>query len=73
MNKAWWKAANRRALKTAAQSLAPSVPATVTINAMVPWFSVGYAILSIVGTAALMALSSYLTSIAGLPELKPPQ
>ncbi len=57
----WLKAAGIRALKTFAQSAAAMLPAAATITA-VNWTVV-------TGTAALAALASFLTSLAGLPEV----
>lgn len=57
----WLKAAGIRALKTFAQSAAAMLPAAATITA-VNWTIV-------TGTAALAALASLLTSLAGLPEV----
>ena len=59
--KNWWKAAGIRALRTFAQAAAAMVPAAVTIT-QVDWKAV-------VGTAALAALLSVLTSLSGLPEV----
>jgi hypothetical protein len=69
VNKAWWKAAGIRALRTAAQSLAPSIPTTIVISREVDWFGAGMIVLGILGTAVLMAFASLLTSIKGLPEV----
>ena len=57
----WIKAAGIRAIKTFAQSALAMIPLGITI-ADVPWQAV-------IGTAALAAVLSLLTSIAGLPEL----
>ena len=57
----WLKAAGIRALKTFAQSAAAMLPAAATITA-VDWTVV-------TGTAALAAIASLLTSLAGLPEI----
>ena len=57
----WLKAAGIRALKTFAQSAAAMLPAAATITA-VNWTIV-------TGTAALAALASLLTYLAGLPEV----
>lgn len=57
----WIKAAGIRAIKTFAQSALAMIPLGITI-AEVPWQAV-------IGTAALAAVLSLLTSIAGLPEL----
>lgn len=59
--KAWARAAGVRAVKTFAQSAVAMIPAAATITA-VDWKVV-------IGTAALAAVGSFLTSIAGLPEL----
>lgn len=56
----WFKAAGVRALKTFAQAAIALIPAGVTIEA-IDWRVV-------LGTAALAAVLSLLTSIAGLPE-----
>lgn len=60
--KAWLKAAGIRAIKTFAQSAVALIPAAATITA-VNWKVT-------IGTAALAAVASILTSIAGLPEAK---
>ena len=57
----WFKAAGVRALKTFAQAAIALIPAGVTIEA-IDWRVV-------LGTAALAAVLSMLTSIAGLPEV----
>jgi hypothetical protein len=57
----WLKAAGIRAVKTFAQSAVALIPAAATINA-VDWKVV-------LGTAALAAIASLLTSLAGLPEV----
>lgn len=59
--KRWIKAAGIRAVKTFAQSAVALIPAAATITA-VDWKIV-------IGTAALAAVGSVLTSVAGLPEL----
>lgn len=58
----WWKAAGIRAAKTMAQAALALLPAAATITE-VNWFVVA-------GTAALSGVASFLTSVAGLPELK---
>lgn len=58
----WWKAAGIRAGKTAAQTALAMIPAAVSITA-VDW-------LTVIGTAALSAAVSVLTSIVGLPEVE---
>ena len=57
----WLLAALVRALKTFAQTAVAMIPAAVTITE-VSWGVV-------FGTAALAAVASLLTSIAGLPEV----
>ena len=59
--KLWSKAAGIRALKTFAQTAVALIPVGVCINE-VNW-------LVIAGTAAVSAILSILTSIAGLPEV----
>ena len=59
--KLWAKAAGVRAVKTFCQSAVALIPAGVTISA-VDWRVV-------IGTAALAAVGSILTSFTGLPEL----
>lgn len=59
--KLWAKAAGVRAVKTFCQSAVALIPAGVTIAA-VDWRV-------IIGTAALAAVGSILTSFTGLPEL----
>ena len=58
----WVKAASRRAVKTAAQTAVAMIPAAAMIQ-QVDWIAV-------VGTAALSAVVSILTSVAGIPEVK---
>lgn len=58
----WLKAAAIRAVKTMAQTAVAMLPAAATIQ-QVDWRVVA-------GTAALAAIASLLTSLAGLPELK---
>ena len=59
--KRWARAAGVRALKTAAQTAVAMVPVGVSIT------EVGW--LGVLGTAALAAVRSLLTSVAGLPEV----
>lgn len=59
--KRWARAAGVRALKTAAQTAVAMVPVGVSIT------EVGW--LGVLGTAALAAVMSLLTSVAGLPEV----
>lgn len=58
----WGKRAGVRAVKTFAQSAVAMLPAAATITA-VDWKIV-------LGTAALAAVASVLTSVAGLPEVE---
>lgn len=60
--KRWLKAAGIRAVKTVAQTAAAMLPAAATIQ-QVDWVVVA-------GTAALAGVTSILTSLAGLPEVK---
>lgn len=62
MSRKWFKAAGIRAVKTFAQCVVGMIPAAVTI-AQVDW-------LTVLGTAALAAVVSLLTSVAGLPEVE---
>ena len=57
----WLKAAGIRALKTFAQTCVALIPAAVTITE-VDWKVV-------LGSAALSAVVSILTSVAGIPEV----
>ena len=56
----WMKAAGIRALKTFCQTAVAMLPA----SAMIP--EVGWG--TVFGTAALAAIASLLTSLAGIPE-----
>lgn len=58
----WARAAGVRAVKTAAQTAVAAIPTSAATIGMVDWPMVA-------GTAALAALVSLLTSIAGLPEV----
>lgn len=60
--KKWLKAAGIRALKTFAQTTVAMIPLGISITA-VSW-------LQVLGTGALAAVVSLLTSIAGLPEIE---
>jgi len=62
MFKKWLRAATIRAIKTAAQTAVATIGTTAVIYD-VDWRMVA-------GTAALAALLSYLTSLAGLPEVE---
>ena len=59
--KIWMKAAGIRALKTLAQTAAATIGTTATLGG-VNWAVVG-------STAAVAAILSLLTSVAGLPEV----
>lgn len=61
MNKAWWKAAGIRAVKTSAQAAVATI-GTSAMFSEVNWLVVG-------STALLAGVLSLLTSIAGLPEV----
>ena len=62
MNKAWWKAAGIRAIKTVAQTAAATIGTSAAIGD-VNWL--------MVGSASLLAgVLSMLTSVAGLPEVE---
>lgn len=58
----WFKAATIRAIKTAAQAAIGAIGAA-TVFAEVDWKVVG-------GTVLLATILSYLTSLAGLPEVE---
>lgn len=58
----WFKAAGIRAIKTAAQTFVALLPAQASISE-VSWSVV-------LGTAALAAVASLATSLAGLPEVE---
>lgn len=58
----WGKAALVRAVKTAAQSAVAAIGTTALTIGQVDWRIIG-------GTAALAAILSVLTSIAGVPEV----
>lgn len=58
----WLKAAGVRALKTSAQTAVAMIPVGVTVQ------EVGWG--AVAGTAVLAGVTSILTSLAGLPEIK---
>lgn len=60
-DKKWWKAAGIRALKTLAQAAIAAIGSSVALE-QVSW-------LYVLSTAALAAILSLLTSLAGLPEI----
>jgi hypothetical protein len=62
MNRAWWKAAGVRAVKTVAQT------AVATIGTSAVWGDVDWAMA--VSAAVLAGILSLLTSVAGLPEVE---
>ena len=61
MSKKWIKAAGIRAIKTFCQCAIAMIPTAVTVT-QVDWRTV-------LGTSALAAIVSLLTSVAGLPEV----
>ena len=61
--KAWLRAAGIRALKTIAQTAVSMIPVGISVE------EVGW--LAVLGTAALAGICSLLTSVAGIPEVKP--
>lgn len=62
MNKAWWKAAGIRAIKTIAQTAVATIGTSAVISE-VNWVMVASA-------SVLAGILSLLTSVAGLPELE---
>ena len=62
MNKAWWKAALVRAVKTIAQTAVATIGTTAVIS-QVDW-------LIVLSASALAGFLSLLTSIGGLPEVE---
>lgn len=60
--KKWFKKAGIRALKTFAQTCGSLIPAGIMITE-VNWVTV-------LGTGALAAVLSFVTSVAGIPEVK---
>lgn len=60
--KKWFKAASVRALKTLAQTAVATIGAAAILSD-VDW-------LTVLSASVLAAILSYLTSIAGLPELE---
>ena len=62
MNKAWWKAAGIRAIKTLAQTAVATIGTSAVISE-VNWVMVASA-------SVLAGILSLLTSVAGLPELE---
>lgn len=60
ITKIWLRAATIRAIKTAAQTALATISTTAVIY-VVDWYIVG-------GTVLLATITSYLTSLAGLPE-----
>lgn len=62
MNKAWWRAAGIRAVKTAAQTAVALIGTGAVGFTDLDWVRIA----SVAGVAAVLSL---LTSIAGLPEL----
>lgn len=62
MNKAWWKAAGIRSVKTAAQTAVATIGTAAVID-QVNW-------LMVVSASALAGVLSILTSVAGIPEVE---
>ena len=62
--KTWLRAAGIRAVKTFAQTLLATIPVGISV-VEVEWFTC-------LGVAALAAVLSLLTSLAGLPEAESP-
>ena len=62
MSKQWWKAAGIRALKTFAQAAASAITVGSVISE-IDWVFVA-------SSAAVAAVYSLLTSLAGLPEVE---
>ena len=62
MNKAWWRAALVRSVKTIAQTAIATIGTTAVIS-QVDWVIV-------LSASALAGILSMLTSIAGLPEVE---
>ena len=62
LSKKWWAAATVRALKTAAQTAIASIGSSAVLSS-VDWRVV-------VSATVLATVLSYLTSIAGLPEVE---
>lgn len=60
--KRWFKAASMRALKTLAQTAVATIGAAAILSD-VDW-------LTVLSASILAAILSYLTSVAGLPELE---
>lgn len=58
----WWKCASVRALKTVAQTAAATI-STSAVLSEVDW-------LIVASSSALAGVLSFLTSIAGIPEVK---
>ena len=63
MNKKWWKAAGLRAIRTFFQTFVSVIGTNALILSDVKWSVV-------ISAAALAAVLSLATSLAGLPELE---
>ena len=61
--KKWFKAAGIRAIRTFAQAFVAMIPTTAVLLTQIDW------VMCLSG-AALAAVLSLLTSVAGLPEVK---
>lgn len=62
MNKKWWKASSVRAIKTIAQTAIAMIGTSVVMSD-VNW-------LMVLSASLLAGILSFLTSLAGLPEVK---
>ena len=62
-SKKWWRAAGTRAIKTFAQTFIATIPASAVMISEVNWMMTASA-------AALAAVLSLVTSLAGLPEVE---
>ncbi len=62
LTKSWWKAAGTRAIKTFAQTFVGSIAVGLTLSE-INWLTVS-------SVAAVSAILSLCTSIAGLPEIE---
>jgi len=69
-SKQWWAAAGVRALRTFAQALLATIPASIVLTSVTDLNAALVAVVNILGSAVLAAILSLLTSVAGLPELE---
>ena len=73
MDKLWFKCALNRALRTVCQSLASNLPIGFVVTPVMIQYAdwtVVYVIIAWLLTGLLAGLSSFLTSLAGLPEVE---